>query len=122
MHELAVAQDIIETVTRKVTDDLFTVTSITIEIGSFSGIVQDSLEFGMELVTKERGADHIDIEIKAIPATAKCSCGHIYELKEIFDPCPKCSSMNRKLISGTDVVIQSVELRDNPDKSIKESS
>ncbi len=110
MHEFALAQDIVETISTKVTDELEKISNINIDVGAFSGVVVDSLDFGLKIILAEKNIPGVKINIVEVPTIARCECGKEYEIKEIFENCPKCHSFNRKLISGMDIVINSVEL------------
>ncbi len=110
MHEFALAQDIVETISTKVTDNLEKVSNINIDVGVFSGVVVDSLDFGLKIILAEKNIPGVKINIVEVPTIARCECGKEYEIKEIFENCPQCHSFNRKLISGMDIVINSVEL------------
>jgi hydrogenase nickel incorporation protein HypA/HybF len=110
MHEFALAQDIVETITAKVTEDLEKVSTIFLDVGSFSGVVPESLDFGLKVILAEKNNPDVDIKISKIPALARCECGNEYTLTEIFDTCSVCHSINRELTSGMDVIINSVEL------------
>jgi Zn finger protein HypA/HybF involved in hydrogenase expression len=68
---------------------------------------------------KEKNNDMVGINIIQVRTLARCECGREYEIKNIFESCPDCQSLTRKIISGTDVVIQSVEIREEPEKQPK---
>lgn len=110
MHEYALAQDIVETISNKVTEDLETVAGINIEVGAFSGVVAESLDFGLKVIMTEKNNPNVNINITRIPSFARCQCGNEYRVDEIFENCPQCHSFNREMISGMDIVINSVEL------------
>jgi hydrogenase nickel incorporation protein HypA/HybF len=110
MHEFALAQNIVDTIENQVTKDLHKVTKINISVGKFSGIVSDSLEFGLKAILADKNHGKVVIEIKNIPTIAQCECGKEYPIVEIFAGCPSCSSFNRKIISGLDILIDSIEL------------
>jgi hydrogenase nickel insertion protein HypA len=113
MHEFALAQEIVATVSSKVTEGLENIQSIDIDVGAFSGVVVDSLDFGLQALLEEESITGIQININTIPTIAACECGMEYQLKEIFEMCPECQSFNRKLVSGTDIIIKSIELKEN---------
>ena len=113
MHEFALAQEIVATISSKVTEGLENIQSIDIDVGAFSGIVVDSLDFGLQALFEEESITDIQVNINTIPTIAACECGTEYQLKEIFEMCPECQSFNRKLVSGTDIIIKSIELKEN---------
>jgi hydrogenase nickel incorporation protein HypA/HybF len=110
MHEFALAQDIIETISRSVGANLEKITAIDIDVGEFSGVVADSLEFGLTIVLEDKHLSHVKMNITTVPGTAVCECGHQYQIKDILESCPRCRSFNRKITSGADVIIRSVEI------------
>ena len=110
MHEFALAQDIIETISRSISQDLEKVTAIDIDVGEFSGVVKDSLEFGLTVHLEDKNLSHVKVNMKTVPAAALCECGHEYPIKDILETCPLCKSFKRKITAGADVIIRSVEL------------
>ena len=110
MHEFALAQDIVETITTRVTKDLEKVSAINLDVGAFSGVVAESLDFGLKVILAEKHNPDVKINITRIPSVARCQCGNEYRVEEIFESCPRCQSFNRELISGMDIVINSVEV------------
>jgi hydrogenase nickel insertion protein HypA len=114
MHEFALAQDIVNTIRKEVTEDLEKILAINIDVGAFSGVVVDSLDFGLKAILPEGSNGRIKININTVPTIAVCECGHQYHLQDIFENCPACHAYDRKLISGTDITIKSVEI-DEPD-------
>jgi len=113
MHEFALAQDIVKTISQQVTDDLEKITVINIEIGAFSGVVAEPLEFGIQVIFAEKKLPHVKVNIVKIPTIAECTCGKEYEMNEIYTGCPGCGSFVRKIKSGMDIVINSVELAED---------
>ena len=110
MHEFALGQDIVTTITQQVTDDLDKITAINIEVGAYSGVVADSLAFGINIIFTEKNLPNVKVNIVKVPTIAQCVCTREYEMNEIFETCPQCGSFERKIISGMDIVIKSVEL------------
>lgn len=110
MHEFAIAQNIVDTISEKVTTDLQKVTNVNIDVGAFSGIVADSLDFGIKTIFADRDNPDVRVSIHEVPTIARCECGEEYQLTDIFEFCPQCRSYNRKLVSGMDIVINSVEV------------
>ena len=110
MHEFALAQDIIETISRSIAEDLNKVIAIYIDVGEFSGVVVDSLQFGLTVTLEDKNLSHVKVNITTVSATAVCECGHEYPIKDILETCPRCQSFKRKITSGADVIIRSIEL------------
>lgn len=115
MHEFALAQNIVETIEEKVSADLAKIVGIDLEVGAFSGVVVESLCFGLEAIFSERDVSGVKVNISRVPTVARCECGYEYELKDIFETCPGCQGFARQLISGMDVILKSVELAADAD-------
>jgi hydrogenase nickel incorporation protein HypA/HybF len=113
MHEFALAQNIVDTINEKVTTDLQKVANINIDVGAFSGVVADSLDFGIKTIFADKENPDVRVSISEVPTIACCECGEEYELNDILEFCPRCGSFNRKLISGMDIVINSVEVSED---------
>ncbi len=110
MHEFALAQSIVTTIEKNTGESLDKLTAIHLEVGEFAGVVVDSLEFGLQVALQDRDIHNVNIDVATVPASAVCECKNEYQLKDMFQNCPLCQSFNRKVISGTDVIIKSVEV------------
>jgi hydrogenase nickel incorporation protein HypA/HybF len=110
MHEFALAQNIIASIEANIDEDLQKLTAIHIEVGEFAGVVVDSLQFGLQVALQDRDINGVRIDVSTVPATAVCECENEYNLSDMFQNCPRCSSYKRKVISGTDVIVRSVEV------------
>ena len=110
MHEMALAQNIVDTIGTKVDPDLEKLAAIHIEMGAFSGVVADSLDFCLKTILSEKNNGHVTVNITEIPTIALCECGTRYSLTDIFESCDQCQSFTRELVSGMDVMIKSVEM------------
>jgi len=113
MHEFAIAQDIVTSLSKNLQENFVKITEINIEAGTFSGIVTDSLSFGLEVLFKENNIDDVKINIAKSETTAVCECGKKYVVKDIFDFCPACGSPEREISSsGTEIMVTSVEVKE----------
>lgn len=110
MHEYALAQNIVDTIRDQVTQRLETVREISVQVGRFSGVVVDSLSFGLQAILNEHKTGETAVHITEIPSIAGCQCGVEYEIIDMFQNCPACHSYNREIKSGTDVILTSVEV------------
>ncbi len=109
MHEFAIATDIVSTIKTNYSEHYEFLTTINLSIGQFSGIVADSLDFGIEAILKEDGLSNVKVEISESKAKAKCECNFEYEIINMYDQCPKCKSSVRTMLSGDEVTIDTIE-------------
>jgi hydrogenase nickel incorporation protein HypA/HybF len=112
MHELSVAQNIIDIVKDNVPVNNYTnVKKVLLEVGEFSGIVADSLLFCFDAIKLETPFKNAEMEIRNIPFKLFCnSCKS--ETTNTFGIrlCDKCKGYDTNIISGTDMKIIEVEL------------
>lgn len=112
MHELSVAQNIIEIVKENVPEkDLGKVKTIFLEVGEFSGIISESLQYCFDVIKTDTLLEGSKMEIKKIPFVLLCNeCKSETSNNMGIRYCEKCGSNNTKIISGTDMQIINVEL------------
>ena len=114
MHEVAIAQEIIEIVKGYLpkTNNV-SVKSIKVDLGDFSNIMPDALKFGFEVLIQDSELKGALLELNHIPLKIRCnSCGTESELEEPFFYCPKCSSGSVVIITGTEMRVVEIELND----------
>ena len=114
MHELSIAQSILESVTKEVENrKLKNVTLIALKIGALTDIVPDSLEFGFDALKKDTVLNKTNLEIEIIPMKGTClDCKNKFEVMEFVFVCPACSSSNIKTEHGTELDIAYIEVDD----------
>jgi hydrogenase nickel incorporation protein HypA/HybF len=114
MHELSVAQGIVDIVRQHVPDaDLPNVRTVKLKIGTVAGIVQDSLEFSFGVITAETPLAGAALAVETIPFTVKCrKCGaeSVNDMGIIL--CSQCGSSDTTIIAGTELQIAAIELED----------
>jgi hydrogenase nickel incorporation protein HypA/HybF len=111
MHELSVAQSILEIVYDHVPEDQRPlVRSVRVRVGTMSGVVPDSLEFCFAAVIAEGPLASASIAIESIPFVLHCdSCGTESSNESGIPICPACGALAR-IVSGTELQVQDIEL------------
>jgi hydrogenase nickel incorporation protein HypA/HybF len=114
MHELAIAQNIVDIIKRNVSEnELSNVDSIKLKIGEMAGVVTDSLEFGFQAITSGTELELAKLTIEKIPFVFKCNaCGKESTNEYGITVCPECNGTDTNIISGLEMQIVEVELRD----------
>ena len=109
MHELSVTQGILDIAlknsgTRKVQQ-------INLVIGQFSSIVDDSVQFYWDVISKDTVAEGARLHFERIPGEMTCQqCGHVFRpTGETFD-CPSCSSPFVKITKGEEFQVESIDV------------
>jgi hydrogenase nickel incorporation protein HypA/HybF len=120
MHELGIAQNILEIVQQAVPDNLASdVRRIRIRIGPLSGIVPDSLDFCFSVIIKETKMQQAGLAIEHVPLVSCCKdCRHQFQMDDLVFLCPACQSTNLELISGKELEVVDIELVDENNEAL----
>ena len=110
MHELSVAQNIIEIVTDFAKKNhAKRVMEVVLDIGAVSGVVPDNLEFAWEVSAKNTIAENALIKINYIEAKAVClDCKKEFNLDDIYSICEYCLSTRYDIIQGKELKVKSI--------------
>ncbi len=108
MHELAITQSVVDAVVERV--DGAKVRVLTLEIGTLSGVVPDSVRFCFDLVTAGTALAGATLVILEPPGIGDCrTCGDSFTMEDAFPLCP-CGSADVKITDGQQLKITSVEV------------
>lgn len=113
MHELSVTESVLEIACRHAEKAQATrVTDIYLEIGQLSSIVDESVKFYWDLISKDTLCERAALHFKKIPAVLICQeCQQKYQLDNDLQPCPKCGSARVRVLSGDEFNIDSIEIQ-----------
>lgn len=116
MHEMSVAQNILDIVRQHVPAERApAVTSVRVRVGGLSGIIADSLEFCFSAIVAETPLGRARLEIERVAAACDCQdCSARFEPEHLIFLCPGCGSGRARLISGNDLQVVHVELDETP--------
>ena len=108
MHELAIAESVVDTVTQRLPGAK--VTCVRLEIGALSGVVPDSIRFCFDLATEGTGLAGARLEITEPPARCRCrACGAEFQPDSPIVLCP-CGSPDVAVLAGEELKIVSVQV------------
>jgi hydrogenase nickel incorporation protein HypA/HybF len=112
MHEMSIAQNIVDIIREHVAPDKETsVRSIKMKIGEFSGVVKESLEFCFASLIQNTPLSKASLEIENVPIKASCNmCKNLSALEYGVFICPLCGSNDVKLLSGTELHVETIEI------------
>jgi hydrogenase nickel incorporation protein HypA/HybF len=116
MHEMSVAQNIVEIVRQYVPPaQAPEVTAVRVRLGSLSGIVADSLEFCFGALVADTDLQRARLDIERVPTVCECrECGGRFEPEALIFFCPSCGGGSSQLVSGADLQVVHVELDEGP--------
>jgi len=113
MHELSIAQDILEIIRLNVPpEDLGQIESVRMKIGEFAGVVADSLQFSFMAITSGTDMDRVKLEITHVPFLIKCNLCGKESTNEFGMMVCECGSGDTEIISGNELKVTEVKLFD----------
>ena len=114
MHELAIANSIVNTVldeTKK--RNLGAVAAIGLKIGALTDVVPEALEFGFTAITAGTILEGTRLEIECVSVKASCSaCGKTFDVNGYAFICPGCESSDVNVVQGQELDISYIEIDD----------
>ncbi len=115
MHEMSVAQNIIEIVKESIVHEGGAkVRTVRLKVGEFAGIVPESLEFCFNSLIDGTSLQGASLSIDYIPLLARCNtCNTLSRLEYGFFVCRTCGSRDIKMVSGTELQVVDIELADD---------
>ena len=112
MHELSITESLLNTASayaRK--NKAKKVTVLNLVIGELSGIIDDSIQFYWEMISENSICEKSILHFDKRKAIMKCmACNNEFELAGELSPCPSCSSMDLKFLSGNEFLLESIEI------------
>lgn len=114
MHEMAVTQSLLDIVLKEAEKaGAQKVSAVNLVIGEMSGLVDDSVQFYFDFLTKETIAEGSTLNFKRIPARMKCrACAAEFVPTPEEWICPKCGQWQAEVVAGKEFFIDSIEVDD----------
>lgn len=112
MHELGLTRSIVEISERTAREQgAVKVLSVTVAIGSLSGVVPEAVEFCFEACAKETLLEGARLIIDRIPGKGKClGCGAEMLLEPYTFACPACDSYDLERLQGDELKVIEMEV------------
>ncbi len=114
MHELAIANSIVNTVLDEAKRQNFrSVTCVGLRIGALTDIVPEALEFGFSAITQGTLLEGASLKIENVPVKGSCrGCGEIFEVNGFVFVCPGCESTDIAVEQGQELDIVYIEVNE----------
>jgi hydrogenase nickel incorporation protein HypA/HybF len=112
MHELSIAENIIEIASEQAKkNNLSVVNEIEIEVGKLSGVEIEALKFVMEIATKKTILENSRTIYTLIPGLARCLiCSKEFVTESLFTQCPECKQFKFQIIQGEELRVKSLNV------------
>ena len=115
MHELPVTQGILQTaLDASERNGARPIISIQLVIGELSSIVDDSVQFYFEQLSRGTLAENAVLQFRREPTNAYCfDCGQTFSVcAPLPSECPHCGGVHLRAEGSRDFYIESIEVED----------
>jgi hydrogenase nickel incorporation protein HypA/HybF len=112
MHEMSIAQNIVEIVTEILSKETaLQLKEVVVEVGELVAVVPDSLQFCYTVMTEQTQFQGSRLTINVIPLKGKCKiCKNTFIIKNVNFLCPTCQSDQLEIIQGQELKISHLEV------------
>ena len=113
MHELSIAQSIVELAEQQALDHHSSyIEEVELEIGRLAGVELQTLEFARESAVKGTLLEKAVIVYRYIDGEGRCAeCEALFPMEVLFSPCPVCGSYFVKIEKGKELRIKSIVIK-----------
>ncbi len=122
MHEMGIAQQLVRIALDAIPPEMAhpIVKTVHLRIGKLASVVEHSLAFCFEIITRDTALASATLDIEWIPVRVVCrSCGTTREVTDPVFRCPHCEEGDVVLLSGREIEITSLELADEPGEALR---
>ncbi|MEH0018879.1 MAG: hydrogenase maturation nickel metallochaperone HypA [Desulfobacter sp.] len=115
MHEMGIAEQLVKIALDAIPDDIENprVETLNLRIGKLASVVEHSLTFCIEIITKDTPLENVKLAIQEVPVTIQClGCNKSWEVDSPMFKCPDCKDTEVRMLSGREIEISSMELAD----------
>jgi len=116
MHELSLVQGVLEQVHSLREAGVFTgrVVIVRLKVGRLAAALPDQLTFAFDVLSEGTDLAGARLEIEEVPIRTRCrTCGAEAEVDEPLFLCASCGSPDVEILSGRELMIDSLEVQDD---------
>ena len=112
MHELPVTESILEISLRHGREsNAKRITDLYLVIGQLASIVDDSVVFYWDIISKGTLAEGAQLHFKRIPAEMQCrDCKSRFKLSSEEFSCPECGGAHIYVVAGEEFYLDSIDI------------
>ena len=109
MHELAVTENILDIGLKHAQGKR--ITDLYLVIGQLSSIVDDSVQFYWDTISKGTHAEGAKLHFRRIPTELQCrDCHYRYAPAKDDYACPNCGSQRVSVVAGEEFYVEAIEV------------
>jgi len=112
MHELPITEGLLNLALKHANQaGAERITQLNLVIGQLASVVDDSIQFYWDIISKDTIAEGAKLEFRRVPAVLHC-----WNCEAEFNPngrdylCPQCGSARVKVVAGDDFLLESIDV------------
>jgi len=111
MHELGITENILSIVLSHGEEEgAGRITKVTLKFGEMTQIVDESIRFHFDILSKDTIAEDAELVIERIPIKVRChKCGEIKEASDYDFICPSCGNICIEFVNGKEMFVDAIE-------------
>jgi hydrogenase nickel incorporation protein HypA/HybF len=112
MHELPVTQNLLELALHHAENaGASRILKLNITIGALASIIDDSVQFYWDMISKDTIAEGAELHFNRIPIQMQClNCASTYQPHDGISACPECNSNQVRVIAGQEFYLDSIDI------------
>jgi len=111
MHELSIAEALIDQVNSIALHEGSSIVNVTVVIGALAGVDAEALDQAFKIAIEDTRLKKTSLTIENAPARVMCnSCKKESNPVFPFFACQHCNSTDFEIISGRDLILKSVDV------------
>jgi len=112
MHEVAIMTEALRMAEEAATTaGAARILKVRLRLGSLSGVVEESLRFAFDVVSRGTRAAGAALELELVPAACWCAtCRSEFACADFYSECPRCHNPSGELRRGRELDLAAVEL------------
>ena len=111
MHELAIAEFIVDVALRHARDR--PVAKVELKVGHLRQVVPSALEFAFALVAEGTEVAGAELQMEVVPAAGRCrACGCEGPLPALPLTCRACGSWDVEVLQGEELLVDALEIEE----------
>jgi hydrogenase nickel incorporation protein HypA/HybF len=119
MHELSVTQNLLDIALRHARQSgAAQITDLYLVIGQLSSVIDDSVQFYWDFISKDTPAEGARLHFRRVPARLECQeCRRAYSLEGEGLLCPACGTSRVKVLAGDEFTLEAIDVETAPGKA-----
>lgn len=112
MHELGVTEQVLKVAVEQALEaGASRITCIRLVVGDLSSIVDDSVQFYFDFLSKGTMAEGAALHFERIAPRLRCrECGSEFSMRDMDWTCPSCGALGGEVVAGREFYLDAIEV------------